>query len=106
MNPDTRSLYTRRRAELFDVLPDSGYYPDYYEIINQPISLKEIERKIKHAEKRRQNSSKACYASLDDGGLDQLVADLTLMFDNARTYNMPDSQVFNDADELEVRPSA
>ena len=57
-------------------------YPDYYEVIKNPIDLDRIYQKM------RTNS----YDSLD-----ACSSDLMLMFDNAYKFNEPDSQVYKDA---------
>lgn len=57
-------------------------YPDYYEVIKNPIDMEKIAHKLKSN----------MYETLDD-----LVADFVLMFDNACKYNEPDSQIYKDA---------
>lgn len=57
-------------------------YPEYYEVIKNPIEMEKIEKKVKT------NS----YETLDD-----LVNDFVLMFDNACKFNEPDSQIYKDA---------
>ncbi|KAF8456270.1 Bromodomain-containing protein, partial [Terfezia claveryi] len=61
-------------------------YPDYYEEITNPIALNEIQTKL----------FASGYASLD-----VLKRDLNLMFDNAKIYNEPDSQIYKDANTLQ-----
>jgi chromatin structure-remodeling complex subunit RSC1/2 len=70
----------------FERLPDKAALPDYYTTIQKPISLDIIKTKAK----RRK------YANVD-----QVMADLDLMFENAKTYNEEDSQVYEDAVELQ-----
>ena len=69
----------------FDRLPDGAQYPDYYQIITNPIAVDTIKKKVK----RRQ------YRNVDD-----LIQDLTLMFNNARIYNDENSQIYQDATRL------
>jgi len=76
----------RRRCELFKELPDKRDYPDYYNLIRQPISLSIIRRRING----NTYNTVAVYR-----------ADWKLMFDNARTYNQPGSWVCLDAEEME-----
>lgn len=72
----------------FDKLPDKQEFPDYYETITNPISIDMIKTKSK----RKQ------YASVD-----QALADLELMFNNAKTYNEDDSPIFEAAEELQKK---
>jgi hypothetical protein len=72
----------RQIAELFVELPSMESYPDYYQIIQQPISLEEI----------RTNT----YNTLED-----FRKDFQLLVKNAQTYNKPKSQVYRDASTLE-----
>ena len=66
-------------CELFREIPDKRLYPDYYVIIPQPISLKEIAAKLK----RRQ------YLSIDE-----VIADFNLMASNAKVYNSDASSIY------------
>lgn len=66
----------------FVVLPAKKEYPDYYEMIQEPISLKDINKKI----------SKGQYVDTD-----LFIADFQLMLDNAVTYNTTDSWIVEDA---------
>lgn len=61
--------------------------PDYYQIIAQPISLKEIKRKVNNGELNTVESAKENF---------------DLMFANARQYNMPGSEIVQDVDAMEV----
>lgn len=55
-------------------------YPDYYDIIKNPMDMDRISQKLK------------MYDSVDE-----LSADIMLMFENACKYNEPDSQIYKDA---------
>lgn len=77
----------RSVIDMFVVLPQRSLYPDYYEIIQRPIAMSQIEKKI--------NNSK--YA-----GLDEFAADIRLMCANCRTYNDDGSVLFADANLIEV----
>ncbi|XP_050687170.1 protein polybromo-1-like isoform X6 [Eriocheir sinensis] len=79
---DFRDSEGRQLSEVFMKLPSKALYPDYYEVIKQPIDLEKV------LQKWRNNA----YPSLDD-----IMADLTLMFQNACRYNEPDSQIYRDA---------
>lgn len=85
---DLRDSYDpeRRISFLFDRLPSRRDYPDYYEYIKNPISIKNIRQRIKDCE----------YQAARD-----LHADCMLMFDNARLYNEESSQVYSDAGLLQ-----
>lgn len=66
-------------AEPFFQLPSKKKYPDYYQQIKNPISLHQIRNKLKNQE----------YESLD-----HLEAELNLMFENAKRYNVPNSAIY------------
>lgn len=93
----------RKRCELFRELPDKRVstslgqdlysllnsvkdYPDYYQLITQPIAMSHL--------RKRANSGhyKTVQAYRDDW---------KLMFNNARTYNQEGSWVYIDAEEME-----
>ncbi|XP_051874242.1 protein polybromo-1 isoform X7 [Pristis pectinata] len=66
-------------AEPFFRLPSKKDYPDYYQQIKHPLSLQIIRQKLKNNEFEN---------------LDQLEADMNLMFENAKRYNIPNSAIF------------
>lgn len=66
-------------------LPSKKDYPDYYDIIPNPLSLNKIKERIKSG----------YYENLD-----HLCEDLTLVFTNAHRYNEPNSQIYRDAKRL------
>ncbi|KAK4337204.1 hypothetical protein RND71_043303 [Anisodus tanguticus] len=72
----------RQLSKIFMKLPSRVDYPEYYEIIKQPIDLDKISMKIKTC----------VYDSLDE-----LLSDLVLTFDNACKFNEPDSQIYKDS---------
>ncbi|XP_072934610.1 protein polybromo-1 [Epargyreus clarus] len=72
----------RQLALIFMKLPNKTEYPDYYELIKNPIDMEKIAHKLK-------NSG---YTSVNE-----LASDFILMFDNACKYNEPDSQIYKDA---------
>ncbi|EIW65238.1 uncharacterized protein TRAVEDRAFT_68776 [Trametes versicolor FP-101664 SS1] len=76
----------RKRSDLFRELPDRREYPDYYQLIKQPIALSTIRKRI----------SSHYYKNVLD-----FREDMRLMFKNARTYNQEGSWVYIDADEME-----
>ncbi|POR35458.1 Chromatin structure-remodeling complex subunit RSC1 [Tolypocladium paradoxum] len=70
----------------FEKLPDKSTVPDYYQTISNPIALDNIKKKAKR--KKYQN-------------VDQVLADIELMFENAKLYNEDDSDVYQAAVELQ-----
>lgn len=68
----------RRLCDLFMVKPSKKDYPDYYQVILQPMDLRTIEHNIRMER----------YASEE-----ALMDDMKLMFRNARHYNEEGSQV-------------
>lgn len=77
----------RARSVLFLDIPKKSEYPDYHLLIQRPIALKQIKRRI----------DTRAYKSLD-----ALKADFDLMFSNARTYNQEGSLVWLDAEAMEA----
>ena len=76
----------RKRCDLFKELPNRHDYPDYYNIISQPIAMSVI----------RKRANGTYYKNVQ-----QYFDDWKLMFNNARTYNRVDSWVYIDANEME-----
>ncbi|XP_058446489.1 protein polybromo-1 isoform X2 [Malaya genurostris] len=72
----------RQLSFIFVKLPSKNEYPDYYDIIKNPIDIDKIEQKLR----------KQSYESVDE-----MAADFMLMFENACKYNEPDSQIYKDA---------
>jgi len=70
----------------FEKMPDKSVMPEYYQEIKNPIAMDLIKRKAKRKK----------YQSVD-----QVLKDLDLMFDNAKSYNLEDSQVYRDAVDLQ-----
>uniref|UniRef100_A0A3B3C4U6 Protein polybromo-1 n=1 Tax=Oryzias melastigma TaxID=30732 RepID=A0A3B3C4U6_ORYME len=66
-------------SEPFLQLPSRKDYPDYYQQISQPICLQHIKTKMKNNE----------YESVE-----HVDSDLTLMFENAKRYNVPHSSIY------------
>ncbi|KAL9647454.1 hypothetical protein ABK040_006815 [Willaertia magna] len=63
-------------------LPDRKSFPDYYDIIGQPICLNTIEQKIRNG----------MYKTFDD-----MERDINLLVANAQKYNQEGSDIYNDA---------
>lgn len=77
----------RDRTELFHTLPSKKHYPDYYQIISEPECLKGIQQKV---------------AIGKIASVDSLLERYRLLFSNAKVYNAPESQVYQDANILLV----
>lgn len=60
-------------------------YPDYYTLIEEPISLNEVNKKV----------ARGSYGNVQD-----FVLDFQLMYDNAQKYNDPESWIVTDAKKL------
>ncbi|CAG8795162.1 35743_t:CDS:2, partial [Racocetra persica] len=75
----------RQRAYLFLTLPSKKEYDYYYTVINNPIAMDTIKRKIKF------NHYQSAAQFRDDWHL---------MFNNARTFNEEASTVYNDAEKI------
>ncbi|PHH77548.1 hypothetical protein CDD83_4103 [Cordyceps sp. RAO-2017] len=75
----------------FENLPDKAIVPDYYDIVRSPIALDSIEKKAKRK---------------DYQTLDQALADIDLMFENAKLYNEDDSEVYKSAARLQQHARA
>ncbi|EMC97393.1 hypothetical protein BAUCODRAFT_68199 [Baudoinia panamericana UAMH 10762] len=67
-------------------LPPRASYPDYYQLIKEPIAMKQIEKKINTKQ----------YQSLR-----QFRADIGLLCKNCRQYNEDGSVLYNDANMIE-----
>lgn len=74
-------------AGAFVDLPSMRDYPDYYEVITNPIDMKSIRDRIENDRYKNTN---------------ELVKDFKQLFSNAREYNEPDSQIYEDADNLQA----
>lgn len=78
---------TRSIIEPFMKPPPKSQYPDYYLIIQNPIAMEMIRKKINREE----------YQNLKD-----FRNDIHLLCQNARTYNEDGSILFQDANDIEV----
>ena len=70
----------------FEKLPDKTMYPDYYVEIKEPMAIDLIKRKSK---RKKYNS------------VDHFMRDMDVMFNNAKQYNVPGSQIYKDAEFLQ-----
>ncbi|SPO22499.1 probable SNF2 - component of SWI/SNF global transcription activator complex [Ustilago trichophora] len=76
----------RKRCLLFLDVPKKTDYPDYHVIIEKPIAMRQIKRRIDNRTFRR---------------VDTCRDEFHLMVRNAKTYNQEGSWVYNDAVELQ-----
>jgi len=74
-----------RLCHWFMEKPSRKILPQYYTIISQPISLKEITAKLKSGEYQY---------------LENVDNDFALMSDNARTFNSQESPIFGDCEQI------
>lgn len=81
-DPVTRSI-----IEPFMKMPPKAHYPDYYMIIQNPITMEMIRKKINRGD----------YQSVKE-----FRDDIQLLCQNARTYNEDGSLLFQDANDIEV----
>ena len=72
------TLAGRSRITLFLEKPSRKDYPDYYRLILEPVDMKIIDKKLRTDK----------YNSVED-----MHEDFRLMFNNARHYNEPGSEV-------------
>ncbi|KIW00922.1 uncharacterized protein PV09_07665 [Verruconis gallopava] len=66
----------------FERLPDKATMPEYYAEVKNPIALDVIKKKLK---RKKYN------------GIEPFMKDIELMFENAKSYNEDESQVYQDA---------
>lgn len=66
--------------------PSKKLYPDYYDVILEPIDFLEIESKIRNDQYRNDQ---------------EVISDFKLMFSNCRHFNEENSTIFEDANLLE-----
>lgn len=74
--PNTQGI---RMSEFFWKLPSKRFYPDYYKMIKNPISLLQIRSKIKKGEY---------------GTVSEVAGDMNIMFENAKKYNVHTSRLY------------
>nr|OQO20623.1 hypothetical protein B0A51_11484 [Rachicladosporium sp. CCFEE 5018] len=71
----------------FDRMPDKQALPDYYQEIKNPMAYDLLKRKVKRKKYKT---------------LEEFMADMNLMFNNAKAYNKDDSVIFQHAVKLQV----
>jgi len=90
-SPPFCSLFNHRGEKVSDdflELPSREVYPDYFQMIRAPICLNQIKEKI----------GKGTY----EGTFVFLETDITLMVDNAKTYNKKGSPIYQNAVRIMV----
>jgi hypothetical protein len=75
------------RSLMFRKLPSEKIYPDYYAVIKKPMDLSKIRAKLKARS----------YTQLKE-----FKEDFKLIFRNAKEYNIPESQIYENAVILET----
>ncbi|KAL6452608.1 RSC4 Chromatin structure-remodeling complex subunit RSC4 [Candida maltosa Xu316] len=73
-------------APVFIKLPSKKFYPDYYHTIKQPVSLNEIQKRIR--------------GKYTGESADEFIEDFELLLANAKTYNPPDSWIITCAEKI------
>lgn len=77
----------RTIADPFIKLPSKKFYPDYYSIIKEPISINVIQKRLDAGQ----------YST---SSTDEFVNDFKLILDNAGSYNDPSSWIVQDAQKI------
>ncbi|XP_075589834.1 ATP-dependent helicase brm [Dermatophagoides farinae] len=81
-NNDESGMAYRHIADAFMELPSRKELPDYYELIRRPLDIKKIRSRINNHKYR---------------SLEELRDDFIQMCQNAQTYNMEQSQIYEDS---------
>ena len=87
----TENKVGRCLSDLFLNLPARSLYPDYFQLIRNPICLRDIEERLPEYKN-------------ESNGSEHFIKDFILVFDNARVYNREYSMIYNDSLTLEVAP--
>ncbi|ORY09744.1 chromatin structure-remodeling complex protein rsc1 [Clohesyomyces aquaticus] len=77
-----RNQLNKLMVSAFERVPDKAVMPEYHAEIKNPMAMDILKRKLK---RKKYNS------------VDHFMQDVELMFENAKTYNEDDSQVYKDA---------
>ncbi len=94
-------------AEPFKTLPSKRELPDYYAVVEEPISLNQVKIVPELGEGPRGMTNKSIlqikkkiksgeYSTLQD-----LAEDINLMFENCKLYNRPESRLYKDGVKLQ-----
>nr|POE48765.1 chromatin structure-remodeling complex subunit rsc1 [Quercus suber] len=71
----------------FDRLPDKQQMPEYYAEVKTPVAYDMLKKKVKRKKYKT---------------VEEFMADVNLMFNNAKQYNKDDSQIYKEAVALQV----
>lgn len=77
--------------------PDRNLYRDYYEIIQHPVSLRSIQKKVRGTDSRKNSSKTTAYPTWQS-----FEEEVSYIWRNAREYNEDGSEISNLAGILEV----
>ena len=78
--------------------PDRALYRDYYELIQHPVSLRSIQKKVRGTDSRKNTSKTTAYPTWQS-----FEEEVSFIWRNAREYNEDDSEISALAGILEVR---
>lgn len=79
--------------------PDRNLYRDYYEIIQHPVSLRSIQKKVRGTDSRKKHSRVTAYPTWQS-----FEEEVTYIWRNAREYNEDGSEISVLAGVLEASP--
>lgn len=77
--------------------PDRTLYRDYYELIQHPVSLRSIQKKVRGTDSRKNTSKTTAYPTWQS-----FEEEVSYIWRNAREYNEDDSEISALAGILEV----
>lgn len=77
--------------------PDRNLYRDYYEIIQHPVSLRSIQKKVRGTDSRKKQSRETAYPSWQS-----FEEEVSYIWRNAREYNEDGSEISMLAGVLEA----
>lgn len=77
--------------------PDRNLYRDYYEIIQHPVSLRSIQKRVRGTDSRKNSSKTTAYPTWQS-----FEEEVSYVWRNAREYNEDDSDISILAGVLEV----